>query len=434
MRKRAIAAAAVAAAVSLVVAGCSSSGSGSSSSGATITYWASNQGTSLANDKQVLTPVLDEFTKETGVKVKLEVIGWNDLQTRIQTAVTSGQGPDVLNIGNTWAASLQATGAFLPFDDANMKSIGGSDKFVKTALETGGAPGKPVTSVPLYGLAYGLYYNKKMYTDAGLQPPTTWEELVAAAKKLTNGTQYGFSLAAGSYTENVHFAFINASQNGGEWFDSKGNPTFTQQANIDGIKRYLDLMQTDKVVNPSNAQYDNGVQAVNDFATGKVAMILSQNNADASIVSNGMKSDQYGVVPFPAPEGAKKIASFPAGINLSIFKNTKNKDAALKFVKYMTSESTQGKLAKPYAVLPVLDGVKPGFTDNADEAATFQKIYNDMTKPLPLVPAEDQFENTVGKAMNDMFAKIATGSTVSDADIKTAMQNAQDQVKQSLGG
>lgn len=434
MRKRAIAAAAVAAAVSLVVAGCSSSGSGSSSSGATITYWASNQGTSLANDKQVLTPVLDEFTKETGVKVKLEVIGWNDLQTRIQTAVTSGQGPDVLNIGNTWAASLQATGAFLPFDDANMKRIGGSDKFVKTALETGGAPGKPVTSVPLYGLAYGLYYNKKMYSDAGLQPPTTWEELVTAAKKLTTGSQYGFSLAAGSYTENVHFAFINASQNGGEWFDSKGNPTFTQQANIDGIKRYLDLMQTDKVVNPSNAQYDNGVQAVNDFATGKVAMILSQNNADASIVSNGMKSDQYGVVPFPAPEGAKKIASFPAGINLSIFKNTKNKDAALKFVKYMTSESTQGKLAKPYAVLPVLNGVKPGFTDNADEAATFQKIYNDMTKPLPLVPAEDQFENTVGKAMNDMFAKIATGSTISDADIKTAMQNAQDQVKQSLGG
>ena len=114
MRKRAIVAAAVAAAVSLVVAGCSSSGSGGSASGSTITYWASNQGTSLDNDKQVLTPVLDEFTKQTGVKVKLEVIGWNDLQTRIQTAVTSGQGPDVLNIGNTWAASLQATGAFLP--------------------------------------------------------------------------------------------------------------------------------------------------------------------------------------------------------------------------------------------------------------------------------------------------------------------------------
>jgi multiple sugar transport system substrate-binding protein len=434
MRKRAIAAAAIAAAVSLVVAGCSSSGSGSSSSGATLTYWASNQGTSLDNDKQVLTPVLNDFTKQTGIKVKLEVIGWNDLQTRIQTAVTSGQGPDVLNIGNTWAASLQATGAFLPFDDANMKAIGGSDKFVKAALDTGGAEGKPVTSVPLYGLAYGLYYNKKMFSDAGVQPPTTWEELVGAAKKLTNGTQYGFSLAAGSYTENVHFAFINSAQNGGEWFDKKGNPTFDSQANVDGIKRYLDLMQTDKVVNPANAQYDNGVQAVNDFATGKVAMILSQNNADASIVANGMTNDQYGVVPFPAPDGGKDIATFIAGINLSVFKNTKQKDAALKFVKYMTSEDVQTTLGKPYASLPVLKDAKPVFTDNAEEAATFQKIYNDMSKPLPLVPAEDQFENTVGKAMNDMFAKIATGSTVSEADIKAALKNAQDQVKQSLGG
>src|ERR1700709_1985407 len=163
MKKRPNIAGAIAAAVALVAAGCSGSGgSGDSPSGSTITYWASNQGTSLDNDKQVLTPVLNDFTKQTGVKVKLEVIGWNDLQTRIQTAVTSGQGPDVLNIGNTWAASLQATGAFLPYDDANMKAIGGSDKFVKTALETGGAPGKPVTSVPLYGLAYGLYYNKAL--------------------------------------------------------------------------------------------------------------------------------------------------------------------------------------------------------------------------------------------------------------------------------
>jgi len=434
MRKRAIAVAALAAAVSLVVAGCSSSGSGGSSSGSTLTYWASNQGTSLDNDKQVLTPVLDDFTKQTGVKVKLEVIGWNDLQTRIQTAVTSGQGPDVLNIGNTWAASLQATGAFLPFGDSEMKAIGGSDKFVKTALETGGAAGKTPTSVPLYGLAYGLYYNKKMFTDAGVQPPTSWEELVAAAKKLTNGTTYGFSLAAGSYTENAHFAFINSAQNGGAWFDSKGDPTFTTDANVSGIKRYLDLMQTDKVVNTSNAQYDNGVQAVNDFATGKVAMILSQNNADSSIVANGMTSDQYGVVPFPAPDGGKPVASHVAGINLSIFKNTKNKDAALKFVKYMTSKDVQTTLGKPYASLPVLVDAKPVFTENAEEAATFQKIYNEMSKPLPLVPAEDQFENTVGKAMNDMFAKIATGGTVSDADIKTALKNAQDQVKQSLGG
>jgi len=425
-----------------VTAACSSGSSSSSSSSAkpagdvTLNYWASNQGTSLDNDKQVLTPVLDAFTKETGTKVKMEVIGWSDLQTRIQTAVTSGQGPDVVNIGNTWAVSLQATGAFMPFGTAEMKTIGGADKFVKTALETGGKKGSDLTSVPVYGLAYGMYYNKAMFAAAGLQPPTTWEEMVTDAKALTDPAkkQYGFALAAGSYTENNHFAFITSAQNGADVFDAKGNPTFTQDGVVDGIMRYLDLMQTDKVVNPANAQYDNGSFAVTDFATGKVAMILNQNNADATIASNGMTSDKYGVVAFPAPKGAKTdVASHVAGINLSIFKNTKYKDQSLAFVKYMTSPAVQEQLGKPFASLPVLKAGKAVFTDNAAEAKTFTDIYNNRAKPLPLVPAEDQYETTVGKAMNGLFATIATGGTVTRDNVKAAMKTAQEQVAASVG-
>ncbi|GGC94134.1 sugar ABC transporter substrate-binding protein [Tersicoccus solisilvae] len=440
MKLRILAASAVITALALTTTACGGSGSNSSasgggsssggaSSGGTLTYWASNQGTSLDNDKEVLTPQLKKFTEQTGIKVNLEVIGWNDLQTRIQTAVTSGQAPDVVNIGNTWAASLQSTEAFMPFDQSAMDAIGGKDKFVKTALDTGGAPGQDPTSVPLYGLAYGLYYNKAMLEKAGVEAPTNWDELVAAAKKLTTGNQYGFALAAGSYTENAHFAFINAAQNGADLFDGEGKPTFTSDGVVNGIKRYLDLMQTDKVVNVSNAQYDNGVKAVNDFATKKVAMIINQNNADNSIQANGMKSSEYGVIPFPAPaDSTTKTASHVAGINLSIFKNTKNKDAALQFVKFMTSEETQSALDKQFTALPVLKGATPNFTDNAEEAKTFADIYENKSKPLPLVAAEDQFESTVGKAMNDMFAKIASGGTVSTDDIKSAMETAQQQV------
>jgi multiple sugar transport system substrate-binding protein len=47
------------------------------------------------------------------------------------------------------------------------------------------------------------------------------------------------------------------------------------------------------------------------------------------------------------------------------------------------------------------------------------------------VPAEDQFESTVGKAMNSLFAKIATGGTVSADDVKAALKTAQDQVAAS---
>ncbi|MFB6722092.1 ABC transporter substrate-binding protein [Kribbella sp. NPDC056345] len=433
MRLRSLVAAVAATALGVGLAACGGGDTGSdggSGGDQTLTYWASNQGTSLDNDKQVLTPVLEQFTKDTGIKVNLEVIGWNDLQTRIQTAITSGQAPDVVNIGNTWAASLQATGAFLPFDDDAMTAIGGKDKFVPTALATGGKAGEDVTSVPLYGLAYGLYYNKAMFAAAGLQPPKTWEEMVTAAQKLTNPAknQWGMALAAGSYTENVHFAFINGAQNKSEWFDAEGKPTFTSDGNVQGVLRYLDLMQKDKVANPSNAQYDNGTKSVNDFATKKVAMVINQNNADSSIVANGMKAGEYGVVPFPSPAGGEPVASHVAGINLSVFKNTKHKDAALKFVKYMTDAQTQTTLGKPFSSLPVLKDAKPVFTTDAAEAAIFQDIYNTKSKPLPLVPAEDQFESTVGKAMNSMFAKIATGGTVSADEVKAALKTAEDQV------
>ena len=413
--------------------------SGSSSSGGdskTLTYWASNQGTSIDADKEALTPLLETFTGDTGITVNLEVIGWNDLQTRIQTAVTSGDAPDVVNIGNTWAVSLQATGAFLELDDEAMTAVGGADKFVATALETCGAAETVPTSLPLYGLAYGLYYNRKMFSDAGLEPPRTWEEMVEAAKRLTSTATgvYGLSLAAGSYTENAHYAFINAAQNGSDLFDDQENPTFTGQGVVDGILRYLDLMQTDKVVNTSNAQYDNGTDSVADFANGKAAMIINQNNADTTIAANGMTSEAFGVVPYPAPKAATSdVASHVAGINISVFASTKNRDGALQLVKFLTEPAQQATLGSAFTTLPVLKDEAPTFTEDQEEITTFTEVYEKRSKPLPLVPAEDQFESTVGQAMNDMFAKIATGSVLTADDVRTALQSAQDSVSAAIG-
>ncbi|WP_417563449.1 ABC transporter substrate-binding protein [Microbacterium sp.] len=432
-KNKALTAVTVAAAMSMLLAGCSSGGSSGNStngSGVTLTYWASNQGSSLQNDKDVLTPILKDFTKQTGVKVDLQVIGWNDLQTKIQTAITSGQGPDVVNIGNTWGTSFQSTGAFVPFDSKNAAAIGGLDRFVKTALDAGGAPGKTPTSVPLYGLAYGLYYNKALFQKANLQPPTTWEEFVADAKQLTHGDQWGLTLAAASYTENIHFAFLTAAQNGGAFYDASGKPTFDTPENVAGLQRYLALMQTDKVVNPSNAQYDSDAQPSSDFAAGKAAMFLSQNNADTTLKADGMKVGDWGVVALPAPADAKEqISTFPAGINMSIFKYTKNLPQALEFVKYMTSSDVQSELAVPYSTLPVLAGAKPTFTTDAAEAQAFMDAYQNHSKPLPQVASEADFESTIGKGLSNLFAQIATGKKVSNADISSMLDTAQQQVE-----
>ena len=418
-----------AASIALIATGCSSNTGGTSGgvSGSTITYWASNQsGGPTSDDVKILTPILAHFTKTTGIKVNLEVISWTDLQNNINNAVSSGSGPDVVNIGNTWAPYLAATKAFVPFSGSAAAGIGGTSRFVKSALATGGLAGQAPTSVPYIGLAYGLFYNKAMFTSAGLTPPTTWEDMVTDAKKLTTGGVYGMGLVAGSYTENVHFAFITGMQNGGSWYDSSGKPTFTSDANVNGVLRYLNLMQDDGVVNPADAEHTDGAQAPADFAKGKIAMFVSQNNANTTLTADGMDSSKYGVVPIPTTSGGKDVASGIQGINLSIFKNSTNQKADLEFVKFMTSSYAQGAIGRPFGSIPVASGITANFAADKDYQKTFQDVYNTKSAPYPLVASEGAFEQNVGTAINGLFAKIATGGKVSAADVKAALQTAQD--------
>jgi multiple sugar transport system substrate-binding protein len=425
-----------AAAVALMVpfaAACSKSDDNSGSlAGTTLTYWASNQGTSLENDKSVLQPELDKFKAQTGITVNLEVIGWDNLLNRILAATTSGQGPDVLNIGNTWSASLQATGAFLPFDDATMTTIGSKSRFLTGSLAATGAPSKPPTAVPLYTMAYVLYYNKKMFADAGIaKAPTTWNELVADGKRLTKPGQWGLAVEGANVSENAHHAFTFGQQFGGDFFDSAGKPQFDSAGAVAGIKRYLDFMAVDKIVNPSDAEYANN-QSVTDFATSKAGMLLWQA-ADSTLKAKGMTPDQYGVAPVPfedpSPSGGRHVNSMVAGINLAVFANTKHKAAALKFVQFMTSDTEQISLNKTYGSLPTVSGAYSDPAFQTDQVKVFQNILATTAAPLPAVPEESQFETLVGTAMKDLFADIASGKSVTADTIKAKLSAANQQVK-----
>ena len=211
------------------------------------------------HDVRVLTPELEEFTRQTGIKVNLEVIGWNDLLNRILAAATSGEGPDVVNIGNTWSTSLQATGAFLPVSADVLDQIGGTGRFLPNALAATGAPGQDPVGVPLYSMAYALYYNKAMFAAAGIaNPPATWEEFVEDGKKLTHGDQWGVSLEGASTSENAHHAFTFSQQHGGSFFDAAGKPTFTTPQNVAAVKQYVDFVAADRIASPSVAEYSNG--------------------------------------------------------------------------------------------------------------------------------------------------------------------------------
>lgn len=407
-----------------------SGGSAASAGGTTITYWASNQGASLDNDQQILAPELAKFEKQTGIKVKLEVVSWKDLTPNTLAAAVSGQGPDVLNLGNTNAVTFQSTGAFYPFDDKALQTIGGKDRFVASSLATAGAEGKAPTSMPLYSQVYGLYYNKKLFADAGIKPPTTWEELIVAAQALTkpDKKQYGFVAAGGTVNFSMHKAFIFGAQNGGSPFDKDGKPTFASQGMVDGVKQYIDLLSKFHVINPSNAQYTDGNQSAAAFARGDVAMLMAQTSTSNVLKVNGMEPAAYGIVPLPAPIGGDKVSSFVAGTNISIFKNSKNIDAALKFVKFMTSDEEQTILNKAYTSLPVVTGAKTQFSDDPEKVATWTNILAQSAIPMALVPGVQAFQTNVGGAVVKLFAQAATGKPVTEADVRVALEQAQQKM------
>lgn len=406
--------------------GCSASGSAE----ARVTYWAVNMGPTLEENRRLLERELEQFTDQTGIEVDLEILGWEVLYKRIMTAIGSGRGPDVLNIGNTWSATLQDTGAFLSFTEEALAAIGGEEKFLATTMTATGAPDQPPASIPFLGQAYGLYYNTELFTDAGIaRPPETWAELVAAAKALTKPGQWGVSVVAGSLVGNAHMSFLLGRQQGAHLFDAEGRAQFDSPAQQAAVRRLIDLMEVHGVVNPSDAEHSGPTDGLAALADGRAAMVLSQSSGRGYLDSVGF--EDYGVVPLPMPDplprGGAPVQSFVGGTNLAIFEDTEHREEALELVRFLTSDAEQVVFNEAFGTLPVVQDAyaDPAFGDPV--TAMFGDILRDRSETMPMVPEEGQMELALGAAIRELWADAATGE-VTDEEIATALAEAERQM------
>ena len=191
-------------------------------------------------------------------------------------------------------------------------------------------------------------------------------------------------------------------------------------------------MSKDKVVNPSNAQFTDGTQATSEFASGKIGMYMAQTGNVDALKANGMDPSKYGVVPIPAPKGGDPVGSFIAGTNISVFKNTKNKEAALEFVKFMTSAEESEILNKAYGTLPPIKDVPASaYEDYPELMDMWTQILADNAIPMAQVPTVSAYQANVGGGVVGLFGQAATGSTITDDDIKAMLQEAQQKMATS---
>jgi multiple sugar transport system substrate-binding protein len=434
-------AAAVAVAAALALTGCTpsegSSPSGKRFEGQSLTYWATIQGSGAASTKKTLDAEFDQFTKLTGAKVSVEVIPWTTLQTRVLNAVTSNTGADVMEIGNTQAPSLAASGGFVKFTPSEFKKIGGKSKFVKTSLAETGLEGKPPISVPVYAGVYALAYNKADFAAAGISgPPTSWSELKADGRKLTAQGKYGLAIDGSDTTDAAHWAFMLGEQAGNPLYDSSGKPAFATMKMARALQNYIGLFASDGIVNPASAQ--KGTQPLSDFANGHAAMTIGQGVA-TSLTHLGMKSSEFGISGYPLisplPAGGKAIESHIAGINLAVRASTSHMAASLALVKFLTSPAAQSTINQAYGSLPVVQSAYklPAFQDPTTQ--TYLKILADHAAAMPKIPSEAQMEPLLGGAITTLIAQTASsGKSPSDSEVLAALQAAQKQLIASTGG
>ena len=257
-------------------------------------------------------------------------------------------------------------------------------------LAAAGAAGKPPAAVPLYSLAYALYYNKKMFADAGItQPPATWDELVEDGKKLTNGGKWGLAIEGANISENIHHAFTFGQQYGGDFFDAGGKPTFDHRRSVAG----------DQAVHRLHGRGQDRQPEQRRVRQEPVAVRLRQRQGGHAAVagrrrqrsqSQGMKPDEYGVAPVPfqadPPAGGKQVNSMVAGINMAVFKHTKNMDGGDEVREVHDQRRRAVLLNKAYGSMPPVKAAQadPAFT--APELKVLADMLATTAAPLPQVP------------------------------------------------
>jgi multiple sugar transport system substrate-binding protein len=328
----------------------------------------------------------------------------------------------------------------MPWGADEVEALGGEDRFVASSWATGGAEGQDPTSVPIYGLSYSMYYNTAMFEEEGIEePPATWDEFVEVAKRLTKDTdgdgsidQWGASLAGASITNNAHAAFIRGLQNGGSLYDDEGNPDFANDGVVTGVNQWIQLMGEHGVVSPANAEFVNGTEMVEDFASGNSAMFFDQ--APGKTLA-GRGFEDYAAAPVPMMSadatGLEGTQSHVAGINISVFDNSDNKEAAVDFVAHLTSDEEQKYLNAAFTALPVVTAAYEDEAFQSDETLLKQNILENHAQPMPLYTSESQMETLVGTAIRDMLARVAQGEEITEDDVRSALEDANSQMPAS---
>jgi len=294
------------------------------------------------DEATALNATLDAFkAKYPKIKLDYQPVAQN-YPTVMAAKFSAHKPPDLFYVDSSVAPDWISQGLLQPLDDLAKSRGFDTGQFYKGYLDAfKGTDGK-IYGFPKDGNALGMAYNQDMLTAAGISsPPTNWDELVAAAKKLTTGDKHAFCLSS---TMDRALAFIY--QNGGALLsDDKKSSAIDSDASKEAIKWYLDLFKNGYGVRPKDLGDD---WCGTSLGKGKVAIIFEGGWLDPFMKST-YPTIKYAWAPLPK---GKQDANLGFTVSYSIGKDSANKDAAWVLLTYLTGPEgmkvwTQGGVANP---------------------------------------------------------------------------------------
>ena len=369
--------------VTLALAACgggdnSSGGSGGGSDGG-VTNLVAWHGYTEADGK-VLDKIVANFNaSQPACQVKGEAIAWDSITEKLVTSLGAGNGPNLVVQGPDTARGYITQGAFQPTSDfysdpAKYPNAAAMyPNFVDTVTWDGEKAG-----IPMGTAAFAVYYNKKLWADAGLTEkdyPKTMDEFLALAKKLTKGNVYGMAAPdkdAGFLSNLLH-------SEGGDYI-TDGKVAIDSPTNVATLQKWQKAITEDKI-SPTGMDATKAMQL---FASGRAAMIL---NGPWEITNAQAGKVDVDVFQWPA-DWVEGVLNY--WWSTSMNQTDAQKECVLKFGDFWNSKEQQTIWTESYyppnrADIPAADqkypiiGTLAGFSDKAHYYASgITQNYNDI--------------------------------------------------------
>ncbi|WP_158245260.1 sugar ABC transporter substrate-binding protein [Petrotoga sp. 9PWA.NaAc.5.4] len=334
-----------------------------------ITVWA--MGEEAKSLDQLAKLFMEEYPE---YEVNIQAIPWANAYDKILTGIAGRQVPDVAQMGTTWMAPFGSMGAFEDLTPYIQKSeIVKPENFFEGAWQTGTVSGKQL-GIPWYVDTRALYYRTDLLAEVGYDhAPQNWDELYDAAKKLAEKGKYGITLYQPQDNYQVLMPFV--WQNGGDIIDSNGKVIVDQPEFVEAFEYYTRFF-TEKL-----APIGGGGNLFQDFASGNTPMFFSGPWMVTMIRDQVPQIEgKWNVALMPQK---KTRTSFMGGSDLVIFRDSKNKEGAWKFIEFLSRPDIQ---VKWYQIVSALPSVQAAWDDPILQQdpmiAIFGEQLNDAKAPV----------------------------------------------------